>query len=350
MPELLDLIRESVDTWNHWKQHNPNALVDLSDATLVEKRLKGIDLSRAKLIHSDFCKSDLRNADFQKADLTRADLSGADLRGANLAGADLRYARLSQADLGNADLTDTYLLGAALNGARFIRADLSGADLSEAVLVGCVFGDTNLTDAVLEEAKHYGSSILDHQTVINSGDLPVSFLRGCGLPDLLIEYYPSLLQQPIQFYSCFISYSEPDDEFAQRLYNDLQGHGIRCWRWKEDARWGRTLMDEIDKAVRLYDKLVVICSEHSLQSMPVIREIERALQREDRLFQKGEESEVLFPIRIDDYIFSEWEHHRKADVTAKYIGDFRNWKDHDAYQKALNRLIGSLRVGLDLIV
>ena len=77
--------------------------------------------------------------------------------------------------------------------------------------------------------------------------------------------------------------------------------------------WG-----EIDTAIRHYDKLVVICSQHSLQSPPVIREIERALQKEDR-----EHRNVLFPIRIDDYLFDEWDHPRKADVVSKVIGDFR---------------------------
>ena len=77
--------------------------------------------------------------------------------------------------------------------------------------------------------------------------------------------------------------------------------------------WG-----EIDTAIRHYDKLVVICSQHSLESPPVIREIERALQKEDR-----EHRNVLFPIRIDDYLFDEWDHPRKADVVSKVIGDFR---------------------------
>ena len=63
---------------------------------------------------------------------------------------------------------------------------------------------------------------------------------------------------------------------------------------------------------------MVICSQHSLQSPPVIREIERALQKEDR-----EHRNVLFPIRIDDYLFDEWDHPRKADVVSKVIGDFR---------------------------
>jgi hypothetical protein len=43
-----------------------------------------------------------------------------------------------------------------------------------------------------------------------------------GLPDSLIEYLPSLLNEAIQFFSCFISYSSNDQEFADRLYADLQ--------------------------------------------------------------------------------------------------------------------------------
>jgi len=87
--------------------------------------------------------------------------------------------------------------------------------------------------------------------------------------------------------------------------------------------WG-----EIDTAIRHYDKLVVICSQHTLQSPPVIREIARALQKEDR-----ERRNVLFPIRIDDYLFDEWEHPRKADVVSKVIGDFRGSGNLAAYAK-----------------
>jgi DNA-binding NarL/FixJ family response regulator len=78
------------------------------------------------------------------------------------------------------------------------------------------------------------------------------------------------------------SYSPQDDDFAQRLYADLQAKNVRCWRFDENAKWGEPVWGEIDTAIRHYDKLVVICSKHSLQSQPVIREIERALQKEDR--------------------------------------------------------------------
>jgi hypothetical protein len=50
-----------------------------------------------------------------------------------------------------------------------------------------------------------------------------------GLPDRLIDYLPSLPQEAIQYYSCFISYSSKGDAFAQRLHADLKNTGVRCW-------------------------------------------------------------------------------------------------------------------------
>lgn len=53
----------------------------------------------------------------------------------------------------------------------------------------------------------------------------------------------------------------------------------------------------------------------SLQSPAVLREIERALQREDT-----EGRDILLPVRIDDYVLNEWDHPRKADVISKVKG------------------------------
>jgi hypothetical protein len=82
---------------------------------------------------------------------------------------------------------------------------------------------------------------------------------------------------------------------------------------------------------------VVICSKHSLQSPPVIREIERALQKEDR-----ERRNVLFPISVDDYLLKNWDHPRKADVVSKVIGDFRGWDNPATYAKAFPLFLDAL--------
>ena len=55
-------------------------------------------------------------------------------------------------------------------------------------------------------------------------------MRGCGLPDSLIEYLPSFRGDAIRFYSCFVSYSSKDQEFAERLHADLQSKGVKLDR------------------------------------------------------------------------------------------------------------------------
>lgn len=76
-------------------------------------------------------------------------------------------------------------------------------------------------------------------------------------------------------------------------------------------------------------------SENSLQSGSVSREIERALNREDK-----EGKGILFPVRIDGYIFDKWEYERKADVLRKVVGDFSGWdKDAAKYERAFKRLL-----------
>ncbi len=353
--EYVEILKRGAEAWNVWRQNeSDDDTPDLTDANFIRMDLHGANLHGADLSKADLYRADLIRADLSGADLSGADLSGADLRwadlnganlskaclsglgirGANLVGADLREVNLCGADLCRADLRNSNLCG----------ADLSGANLSAANLGETVFGDTVLRDVVgLETCEHWGPSTLDHRTIARSGELPLEFLRGCGLPDRLIEYLPSLLDQAIQLYSCFISFTEADDAFAERLYNDLQGKGVRCWRWKEDARGGRSLIGEVDRAVRLYDKLIVVCSDGSLHSGPVIREIERALQREDQLVSQGETPEVLFPVRLDDAVF-EWDHPLKADVVGKVVSDFGDWKDHDAYQKAFEKLLRDLRI------
>jgi hypothetical protein len=46
--------------------------------------------------------------------------------------------------------------------------------------------------------------------------------------------------------------------------------------------------------------------------------------------------------RIDDYLFGEGDHPRKADVVRVVAGDFRGWDDHATYAKAFPRFLDAL--------
>jgi uncharacterized protein YjbI with pentapeptide repeats len=182
-------------------------------------------------------------------DLSEANLSMADLVVANLRGANLNGANLSGVNLGATNLSDAYL-----DECNFERASLHETILSDVDLSRC---------KGLELISHHGPSPIDIRTLQRSGPLPLVFLRGVGLPDKLIDYLPSLLNQSIQLYSCFISYSSKDEEFVRRLHADLQDKGVRCWFAPEDMKIGAKILDTLDQAIRLRDKILLVLSEAS---------------------------------------------------------------------------------------
>jgi TIR domain len=158
------------------------------------------------------------------------------------------------------------------------------------------------------------------------------FLRGCGVPDTFITFARSLVKSAIDFYSCFISYSSKNHEFAERLYADLQNKGVRCWFAPEDIKIGDKFRQRIDESIRLHDKLLLILSGHSISSPWVEEEVESAFEREHK-----EKRLVLFPVRIDDAVMRSDQAWAASLRRMRHIGDFTDWKNHESYQKAFAR-------------
>jgi hypothetical protein len=238
-PKLLEVLRQGSAVWNQWRESNPSVTPDLrssdlSSTILNNANLAGANLRAANLAAANLRRASMKGADLSSATLSNADLSGADLTKADLTGAFLIAANLAEAELHAADLTQAYVMDASLRGANLIGAylrgtDFTNADFTDALFLDTIFADSTLTSARgLDSCHHLGPSMLDHRTLFKCGPLPKAFLQGCGLPDTLIEYLPSLPNDAIQFYSCFISYSHEDKAFARRLHDDLQGRGIRC--------------------------------------------------------------------------------------------------------------------------
>jgi uncharacterized protein YjbI with pentapeptide repeats len=382
--EQLRILKQGAEAWNAWREEHGGQpdlraadlhKADLRGADLIAADLREANLGGADLVGADIRKADLRKANLEGTDLRATDIRGADLGGANLvravlggaklcetdlSGAVLQWAELTQADLSVANLTAADLRGATLSAADLHRTNLGGADLRKASLTWAKLNETELSDADMGQAQlgrtifanltlksckgleacdHHGPSSIDIQTLQRSGQLPLTFLRGVGLPDTLIEYLPSLLGQAIQHYSCFISYSSNDDEFVHRLHADLQDKGVRCWFAPHDMKIGAKILDTLDQAIRLRDKVLLVLSEASIASEWVEDEVTKAFAEER---QRG--GTVLFPVRLDDIVFATKEAWALKLRDNRNIGDFRAWKDHDAYQKALKRVLRDLQI------
>jgi uncharacterized protein YjbI with pentapeptide repeats len=313
---------------------------DLTGAWCTQAMMSQASLNQAKLAGANLAWANLISAKLDGADLTGADLSGARFAQARLVGARLIKAKLIDADLTWARLDGANLTGALLVAARLIRVNLTEADLTDAHLAQTVFGATHLAKVQgLDRCRHDGPSVIDIPTLQISGPLPLAFLRGIGLSDRLIDYLPSLLNEAIQHYSCFISYSSKDDAFAQRLHADLQNKGVRCWFAPHDMPIGAKIIDAIDEAIRLRDKVLLILSEGAITSDWVEGEVTRALDEE-----RARKNIVLFPVRIDDAVMQTSEAWARLLRGQRNIGDFTCWKEHDSYQKSFERLVRDLRV------
>ena len=324
-PEHVKILKQRVDVWNRWREKNPDVEPDLIGANLSGTNLSGADLS---------------DIDLSKANLIEANLIEANLIGANLNGANLRKANLNGTDLHNADLRKADLRGAALILANLIRANLSDANLKDAICLETIFVSVDFSRTEgLDIVNHWGKSFIGIDTLYKSkGKIPEAFLRGCGVPDQMIEYVKSLTGSPIEYYSCFISYSSKDDEFAKRLYNDLQANNVRCWLACEDMKIGDKIRLTIEESIRLHDKLLLILSEQSVKSKWVRHEVEKALDLEIE-----REKTVLFPVRVDDCVMDSEAGWANEIKNTRHIGDFTRWKDHDAYKEAFDRLLRDLK-------
>jgi hypothetical protein len=333
-PEHLQLLSIGGLTWRDWREEHPEISPDLSGARLVRANLHSLNLN---------------GADLRKADLTGATLTGATLIGANLAGAILDESILFAANFSEANLQRVNLYATNLTGANLTRADLM-----DSTICFTAFGDNDLSSVKgLGRVNHRGPSTIGIDTLYKSGGkIPESFLTGCGLPQQFIAFIPSLVGavEPFQYHSCFISYSTKDEEFAKRLHSRLRDAKVRVWFAPEDIKGGVKLHEQIERAIQIHDRLLIVLSENSLQSEWVMTEIRKAREAEKR-----ENRRKLFPIRLADF-----EQIRKwrcfdadsgkdlaVEVREYFIPDFSNWKDHDSFEKAFERLLRDLREAED---
>jgi hypothetical protein len=321
-----------VGVWNTWRDEvlEIDDTPDLAGADLAGTFLSGADLSHANLAGVNFTGARLGSADLTSADLTGADLTGAELLRTKLAGADLTRAILIRAKLYYVNLSDT---------------NLSGADFSSASMAHTMLVNVDLSMACgLEIVKHWRPSTISIDSIYrSSGDIPVVFLRGAGVPEDFISYIKSQLAS-LEFCSCFISYSHADQSFARRLYDRLQDRGIRCWLDEHQMLPGDDIYEQIDRGVRGWDKVLLCCSQASLRSWWVDNEIDIAFAKERRLMQeRGTKVLALISLNLDGFLFK-WTSGKAQQLKSRIAANFTGWeRDNTKFETQFKRVVQALR-------
>ena len=273
-----------------------------------------------------------------EANFTKANLQQISARAGHFASAIFEGAILP-----GAGLQDAYL-----SGTNFTSAWLEGADLTTATLGQTHFVDCDLSNVVgLETCTHEAHSFIDFRTLQQCKQyLPKPFLLGCGLTDLIVDYIPSLFDGAINYYSCFLSHSHADKEFARLLYAKLQEHDIRCWMDERQMLPGDDPHDRIQEGIKLWDKFILCCSRKSLTSWWGDSELNRAFMKEQTLTrEKGRKVVVLIPLDLDGFLFSqEWASGKSEEVRSRMVGDFTSWRiDQAKFETELDRVVKALR-------
>ena len=375
IPQHLEVLKQGVAAWNKWRIDNPGeepdlaganlSKADLKEANLRETDLRWADLTQANLSGAFLNRADLRRAKlslaiFHMANLSEANLSETYLSGADLSKADLKKAFFIRSDLANVDLSNSdcqradfrwaYLIkarfnGANLSGANLIEANLTKAELtqsnlSEAFIAWSCFGDNDLSQTHgLNAVKHFGPSTIGIDTIYRSkGNIPEEFLRGAGVPEHFISYTGYLNEKAFEHNSCFISFSGNDRNFVEKIGNDLQREGIRCWYAPEEMKMGDAIRQQVDQLIRIQDKLLVILSKFSVESQWIQKEVAAALKEE-----RNRNRAVLFPLRLDNGGMDTEKDWLVKLQKNRRIYDFSAWENWETYYTQFNRLLGDLR-------
>lgn len=313
--------------------------------SIVKSTLEWCDLSESRFINPKFANSKLTATTFNDCAIKKLDIERCILFDSKFKNAAIVDGTINNSEICDADFTS----------ARMHALQPNNSELRKPLLAFSVISEMDLEP--LYDAKILARTSIDFpsiaKTITKSPAHPLAinplpklqyFLESCGIPSVSAMYAIDSIRslQPNQIkslmQSTFISYGSPDEKFAKQLNSDLLKNGVETFFFPLDAKFGEKLHATM-KRVDNYDRIILICSEESLNRNAVQYEIEKVIEREAR---EGGES-YLIPVTIDSFLFSGWDptrHHLKQEILNRVVADFR---ETSSYPTQFRRLLQALK-------
>jgi hypothetical protein len=110
---------------------------------------------------------------------------------------------------------------------------------------------------------------------------------------------------------------------------------------------GDDIYDQVNRGIRLWDKVLLCCSKNSLTSWWVDDEIGKAFAKEQALMKERETKVLaLIPLDLDGYLFSGWKSGKASQVRERLAPNFRGWEtSHSKCEEQINNVIRALAFG-----
>lgn len=188
--DYINILIESVEEWNKWREKNFGITPDLSDADFNNKNFKLADFTGCNFSGSNFSGANLSGAKFKGAKFVGSDFSCAIFKNANLEEIDISGANFESkivfinnntkkiiTDFEGATLTNAKLKGSNLKDANFRGANLINANLENADLTNAVFENADLSYAKIENAIFENVELSG--CVLNQETLSFKKIIGC---------------------------------------------------------------------------------------------------------------------------------------------------------------------------
>lgn len=358
----VEILNKGSEKWNEWRKQNPSVEPDLSEIDLQGQTFTGFNFSKTNfqgatlhqwsvvdcnLEYSNFNNIQAQGSYWRNANLTGASISGdlilskwyiANLTLASIQGgfldAEMRFIRLNNTKF------SPYFQDTAINSWTILNTDLSTFQrLNALVEYPC-----NIDLKTIEKSSKgiKGNTEKTHSLS--------EFFNDCGIPKEIISVFQSWTSEDqkieeFDYYSCFISYNHSDKQFARELHDALVENGIQCWLDEHQVFPGDDILDQIDEGIRNWDKVLLCCSEPSLSSPWVDREIEKALQKEEELWRKNNKKTlVIIPLNLDNYIFN-WESSKASILKSRLAADYTDWNnDKEKMANTTTKIIHALKL------